>query len=460
MAIRRKLLCSLLIALLVCTTASAKSKKKSKSGFKSSGPVVAETDEASETGAEKSSEAEDNASKDKENDEDESPDAAWQFLEWVEDYPEYVQKYEIVIEEKKDDQSEWTEINRLFTEDNTTKVQIQPLLVPGLYRYKVITYDLIGIPEIESDWFEFNIYRAYIPQIRSVEASVTHSSTIYLDEINDGLFNVTGRNLFELQEGPTDISFTTYRVINARKNTLTDITPEILEFSDNNRKLHLQFNMDELDTGTYYFSAVDASGLMSENTKDAQFTVKFRKAVDFDVAAGYTIPIIVLGDKMKEYLNTSVLPLSANAKISFMPFKRRFGYLGIGVDASYSRLVTTTEGYDLDGNYMCGNALFIYQFPIRIRSKTDDTKLRHIATLELHGGGGVAMFQDTKFHFPHDIDSEPLNSLDFCLSAGASAQVYFTNRLYAEVGADFVFPFMGELLMGYVKPVAAVGWQF
>ena len=450
MVISKKLLCALCVALLVLGSATAKSKKKNKSGFKSSGPVAGASD--SENGSENGSE--DEAL------EDESPDAAWQYLEWIEDYPEYVRKYEVVIEEKKTDDAEWTEINRLFTEDNTTRVQIQPLLPPGLYRYKVITYDLIGIPEIESDWFEFNIYRAYVPQVRSVEASVTHTSTIYLDEVNDGIFTVTGRNLFELQEGPTDTSFTSYTVINSKRNSDAEIPMNILEFSDNNRKLKVQFDMNVLDTGTYYFTAIDASGLVSENGSDNTFTVKFRKAVDFDVAAGYTCPIIVVADKMKEYLDTMILPLSANAKISFMPFKRRFGYLGIGVDASYTRLVTKTEGYDLDGNFISGNALFVYQLPIRIKNKKDETKLRHIASLELHAGGGVAMFQNTMFHFPHNIDSEPLNSLDFSVLAGASAQVYFTNRLYVEVGADFAFPFMGELLMGYVKPVIAVGWQF
>ena len=452
MVISKKLLCSLFIALLILGSASAKSKKKSKSGFKSSRPTVTADGENTEAG-EKNSEASDNT-------EEENADSAWQYLEWIEDYPEYVQKYEIVIEEKKDDNTDWTEINRLFTEDNTTKVQIQPLLVPGLYRYKVITYDLIGIPEIESDWFEFNIYKAYIPQIRSIEAAVTKSSTIYLDEINDGLYTITGRNLFELQDGPTDISFTTYSVINARKGTEAPLIPHILEFSDNNRKLKVQFDLDQLDTGTYYFSATDASGLTNEYDKDSMFVIKFRKAVDLDVAAGYTIPIIIIGDKIKEYLDTTVLPLSVNGKVSFMPFKRRFGYFGIGVDATYSRLLTQTEGYDLDGNYMTGNALFVYQLPIRIKDKKNDGKLRHIATVELHGGGGVAMFQNTVFHFPHNIDSEPLNSLDFCATVGLSGQVYFTNRLYAELGVDFVMPFMGDLLMGYIKPVAAVGWQF
>ena len=442
MAISKKLLCTLLIAALACSLLPAKSKKK-KSGLKT---AAAEVSDSKERGAE--------------DEEEENPDAAWQYLEWEEEYPEYVLKYEIAIEEKKDEKSDWTEINRLYTEDNTTRVQINPLLGPGLYRYKVITYDLIGIPEIESDWFEFNIYRAYVPQVRSVEAAVSHSSTIYLDEVNDGIFTVNGRNLFELQENLTDTSFTSYSVINAKKNVAADITPNILEFSDNNRRLKIQFDMNELDTGSYYFSATDASGLKSENSKDSLFTVKFRKAVDFDVAAGYACPVIVIGDKMKEYLNTMILPLTATAKISLMPFKRRFGYLGLGVNATYTRLLTKTDGYDLDGNYIVGNALFIYQLPIRIKNKSDSTKLRHIATLELHGGAGISMFNNTVFHFPHNINSEPLNSMNLDATAGVSFQVYFTNRLYAEVGADFVMPFMKNLPMGYVLPVGCVGWQF
>ena len=349
MVIRKRLLCVLFIAALVSSFATAKSKKKKNNGFNASVNVTEDSGD-SENSENKS---------DIETDGD-TPEAGWQYLEWEEDYPEYVQKYEVVIEEKKDENTEWQEINRLFTEDNSTRVHIQPLLVPGLYRYKVITYDLIGIPEIESDWFEFNIYRAYIPQIRSVEASVTHSSTIYLDEINDGIFTINGRNLFELQKLPTDLSFTNYTVINARRNTIAPMTPNILEFSDNNRRLKVRFNLDELDTGNYYFTAIDASGLVSEQNKDSMFTIKFRKAVDFDVSAGYTCPIIVFGDRMKEYLNTMVLPLSANAKISLMLFKRRFGYLGLGIDASYTRLLTTTDGYRIDGNYICGNALFLF----------------------------------------------------------------------------------------------------
>ena len=441
MVIRKKLLAALIITALFASAASAKSNKKSKSGFSSNKPSATSQNEDG-TEAEEINE---------------NPEDSWQFLEWIEDSPQYVLKYEIVIE--KSDKDSWTEVNRLQTQGNETRIQINPLLTPGLYRYKVITFDLIGIPEVESDWFEFNIYIAYVPQIRSISTASTHSSTIYLDELNDGLINITGRNLFETQKTPEDISFTSYQLVNEKRKGQEPIIPNIIEFSDNNRGMKIQLDVDTLDTGIYNYIATDASGLTNEITKDGQLTVKFKKAVDFDISAGYACPVIVLGNKMKEYLNSSVLPLSATAKATLIPFKRRFGYMGIGVTASYSRLLTKTEGYSLDGNFITGHGLFVYQLPVRIKNKQAD-KLRHVATLELHGGAGVTMFNDVAFHFARNIRSEKLNSLDISVIGGASVQVYITNRLYIEGGADFIMPFLGDLVMGYVQPQICVGWQF
>ena len=163
---------------------------------------------------------------------------------------------------------------------------------------------------------------------------------------------------------------------------------------------------------------------------------------------------------MSEYLGSRVMPVTTTAKASLLPFKRRFGYLGIGVTASFSRFFADTEGYKIDGNFASGFGLFVYQLPIRFKDKKNTDKLRHVATLEIHGGGGLVMFQDTKFHFTRDLVSETLNSLDLSVIAGGSIQVYITNRLYVEAGADFIMPFMANIAMGYLQPCACVGWQF
>ena len=471
MAIRKKLLSALVIACLISTALSAKPKKKK--GFSSSEPTVnttaAETENTEDINNTDSQDSADNTTE--ESDDEASAERGWQMLEWDEETPEWVMKYEIVIEQRADENSPWEEIRRLMTEDNTPQVKINPLLPPGFYRYSVITYNLLDVPDVSSDPFEFTIYEAHVPDVRGVEVTINHTSTIYLDEVNDGILDIRGRNLLELQQDPSDMSYTNYYLMNQRKRRQDSLIPGILEYSENNRRLKVQFDVNTLDAGKYNFVAVDASGLTSKFDKSSQLVIKFRKAVDFDISAGATYPIMVFGDRLKKYLNTDALlptgikgmefPLpSATIKLAFMPIKRRFGYFGIGATATYSRLYTKTDGYELDGNYITGHGLLVYQLPIRIKTKKSD-KLRHIATIELHGGAGVAMFNDTRFHFSRGIKSDPpLNSLDISALAGFSGQIYFTNRLYMEVGADFIMPFIEELLCGYIQPTLCIGWQF
>lgn len=89
----------------------------------------------------------------------------WQFLEWEEETPEFVFNYEVVIQECNLETNEWTEIRRNKTLDNTPKIQVNPLLPPGKYRYKIISYNMIGIADIESEWYDFTIYQAFTPKI-------------------------------------------------------------------------------------------------------------------------------------------------------------------------------------------------------------------------------------------------------------------------------------------------------
>lgn len=466
MAIRKKLLTILIAALMITGSASAKSKKKT-SGFKSvpkEEKQVETTDETLNEDADNAEAESEEANESEDSENENQPEGTWQFLEWEEEMPEYVLKYQVKIEHKIDKtEDEYEEVRDLMTEGNETKVQITPLLYPGIYRFKVITYNLIGIPEIESEWLDFTIYQAHTPQVRNIEASSSLSSTIYLDEINDGVVSITGRNLFTLREDENDIEYSSYALQNSRRKNAEPIIPELLDVSDNNRKIKVKFIMDELDAGVYNFVATDACGLTNEFNKNSQLTVKFKKAVDFNVCAGYTCPVFVMGDRMKKYLNTQALPLSGTVKLTFVPIKRKFGYFGIAATATYSRLMTKTDGYELDGNYITGHGMLVYQFPFRsvIKKGKNQGKLRHWGTLEVHGGAGIAMFQNTVFHFSRGIKSDPaLNSMDISAIAGFSAQVFITNRLYIEAGADFIMPFMENLQWGYIQPLACVGWQF
>lgn len=388
-----------------------------------------------------------------------SVEEKWQLLEWYEENPEFVSYYEVLIE-KYDEKSEtYTEINKLKTEDNSTSIKVEPQLQPGMYRFKVITYDLIGFGTVESDWETFSIYKAYRPQINDISSKVNGSSTLYLEEVNDGIFSVSGRYLFETSKNEKDIQFTKYFVVNQNDKKQNILVPEILNVEKNNRKIEFQMNMKDLDVGVYDFFAEDASGLKSESNNNSNFTVKFKKKVDFDLSAGYVLPVILFDDTINHYMGSNIWPLSGTFRMSFMPFKRSFGYFGVGLVGTYSRLFAEFPQYKIDGNLITAHLNFVYQLPIRFRIKNSDQR-RHAFSLELHGGVGATFFNDMQFHFPHNIDSEKLNSINLSFDVGGAVQVYITSRLYAEVGVDFVMAFMSDMQFGVLHPSVCIGWQF
>ena len=382
----------------------------------------------------------------------------WQYLEWEEENPEYVLHYEVVIESFSEKTKTFEEINRIMTEDNSSKVQVNPLLAPGVYRYKVISYNLIDVPEVESSWFEFKIYKAYQPEITDIKSAANRTGTLFLEEINDGVFNISGKNLFELPQSESDISFTEYVLLNSKKKNAEPIIPEILE-NEKNRRLKVLFDLKKLDVGKYNFVATDASGLKSSVDRRSEIEVKFKKRVDFDLSAGYVFPVVLYDGTFEKYLDTNLLPLSAAARASFVPFKHRFGYFGFGILGTYSRIFADYNNYQIDGNLINADALFVYQLPVRVKSKNSE-KRRHILTLEVHGGAGLSFFNDLKFHFEHDIVSEPLNSINLNAIAGGAVQLYITNRIYTEIAADYLMAFLNDMDFGMILPSISVGWQF
>jgi len=379
----------------------------------------------------------------------------WQDLSWIELNPDSVLEYGVVLQERDPVKDEYVEINSYTVKGGTTQVQARTkdgsLLKPGNYRYKVITYNLIGAPAAESEWYEFTVYQAYQPTVADAKTSISLTSTVYLDEANDGIFTITGKNLFANAEDANDTSFTNYALVNVRlKKAASNLVPQIIAHDDANKKLTVQFDMDALDVGVYHFVATDASGLKSEDTKDNLVTVKFRKWLDIDVCAGYVIPVALYDDIFKTYLNTSVFPLSGAARVTVMPFKHRYGYLGAALSASYTRIYSPFDSYYIDGNMMIAHADFVYQLPV-IKSRL---------TVEAHAGVGVTALSNLSFHFQHDINSDPLSSVNLSINAGGAAQLYVVKRLYVDVCVDYVQAFMTNMALGMIVPSASIGWQF
>jgi len=400
--------------------------------------------------------------------ESESAEEKWQQIEWYDKNPEFVLYYEVVIEAFDYKKSEFVEHLILQTEDNTTSITVNPKLIAGLYRYKVIPYNLLGLKGDESKWTEFKILTAYQPAVESLGVNVNHTSTIFLEEYNDGIITIEGKNLFKQSIGKEDFNFTTYTLKRKGVKLFAPYEPELVKYEETRRdgaKIEFKLNLEEIDIGTYNLVATDASGLVSPADKNNEIVIKFKKWLDIDIAGGLSVPVVLFDDTIPNYMGSDtsfggrVWYPSFGGKLTVVPWKHTFGYIGIGVTGTYTRMFSETSNYSIDGNLIFANGLLVYQVPISwVRKKVG--KKVHVATFELHAGGGIIDVRDIKFHFPHGIDSEPLNSTNIDLTAGISWQQYIGNRLYLEFTADFLYAPNKDMQMGFAVPSAYVGWQF
>ena len=388
-----------------------------------------------------------------------APEENWQYLEWEEENPEFVLYYKVVIEQFSTKAKAYKEINTLTTEDNVTRVQIRPYLQPGNYRFKVITYNLIGTEGVESDWSSFTIYKAFEPEVNNVTFAVNKTNTLYFEEINDGVLNISGRNLFDLKENEFDISFSEYFIERKGRNKHTGLDFSILEFDDKNRHLKVQFDLQDLEVGNFYFVARDASGLESERSGKNEFTVKYKKRFDLDVTLGYALPIVLFDNTVKEFFGTNIFPLSINANVTFIAMKTRLGYFGVALDGLYTRMNADLDYHTLSGNLFCAHLDFVYQKPIRVKV-AGGNKTKHIMTLVAMGGIGITDFADFKYTYLNGYVTEPLNSINLSFNANLALQVYITSRLYAQAGCNFVVSLEKDMTLGFVAPSVSVGYQF
>lgn len=364
------------------------------------------------------------------------------------DVSHYIIAFEYFDEETESFQP-YLEHKTTDEETEACLLYLEPPLPPGRYRYTIRTFNILGNEETElTTTNEIAVRKAYKPVVQHLRYPLTFSSTMYLDDVdNNGIIEAEGHDLLLVKQTDEDFMYTSYQLTTGVRT----LTPErVVSHDERNRKIQLQFDMKKLDVGVYTLIARDASGLHSEPNSDSTLTVKFKKLVDLDVEAGYTCPVILHDTTIPEYMESKVWPLSAQGRISLMPIKHNWGYLGLGLRASYTRMAVEKDGYSINGNIGMGHVLFVYQIPM----------FRRHVMAELHGGVGVTYFNNFQFHFPHNINSEPLNTLSMSFDAGATAQLYINKRLYTELTADYIITVNSDMLLGILSPSIGIGWQF
>ena len=315
-------------------------------------------------------------------------------------------------------------IDVIETESNFVELS----LFAGTYRYKIQVYNFLGAAEYETQWYDVDIIKAYQPEVSSVSPD-----NIFLEEPQTGIFSVNGN---DLRPG----------AVYQFKYGLSIIPALVVEQDERFRHVKLQVPVESLDSGTYKLYVTNPGGLFSTSQP---VTIKFKKAMDFNMSVGYSPMWVMYDDTIAKYFGSNFYVLGANVRLTFIPIKKKFGYFGIGLAGFGTYLKNEQETYKVSSFFASAHIDISYQ------KSFAKNKLR----FDAHVGAGISSFLHTQFKFAHDVKSEALWTMDICAAGGVSLQWYIIPRLYAEIGVDYVHPFMSDMMMGYLQPVVAIGYQ-
>ena len=374
----------------------------------------------------------------------------FQKLEWNEG--SHITWYEITLEMYDDATDTWLPVNDAIPavqpagflgttpeliKDGVYKSQHNNITVslrakesgePQKYRYAVAAYNLLGHEAFSTEYTEFEINKAYFPEIDRISPEL-----IYLDTLYDASIRVTGENLRQ----NTDFYLIKNREI---------IRPIEIIRNGNNRQAELIFDPRTFDTGNWFVQAQNPGDF----TAHKPLTIKFMKWYDFSLSAGYSPQIIVYDNNFKKYYFTNFLPMGIDLRGTFIFLKKRVGYFGVSFNGKWSPVSGESSEYHIQSQLAHSFLAFTYRYPI----------IRNKLTVEARIGGGLTYTLATKFFFEQNLTSQPFSSMYPAATAGLSIAGYAWRGLYFEAGTDCMASFSPSMITLSIAPTISVGWTF
>ncbi|MDR3191441.1 MAG: hypothetical protein LBT87_00065 [Treponema sp.] len=302
-------------------------------------------------------------------------------------------------------------------------------LVPGIYRYQVRPYDLLERPGPASAWMQFEILPAKQPELVRLSPEA-----FYLDEDITWVLTLLGRNLVD----GIDVS------LRGPQGIL--IKPGMVTAEQSENEVRLIFRYEQLDTGDYTIHVTNPGGLTAE---EQTFRIAYKKPVDINISAGYRPPLPLYG-QIHELLETTFFPLGAYSRLSVIPFKRRWGYMGFEIEPSWYFFGAAQDDYTVQAQ-IPGAAIYgVYQRWLTNR----------VMALNFRIGGGI--YSVLVYHLTFNRGkTEPMTVLIPVIAAGVSFQWLVRKPFLVEAGLDFTHFFtVDDPSPGYLRPFIGVGWRF
>lgn len=340
----------------------------------------------------------------------------------------------------------------------------------GKYRFQISVQDVFD-QEKSSGWREFEILQALPPKINDISPRTLtlNKKDSFADETAEMFFYAPGfskadrKNLKEKKkikmtetlaisgENLLDETFFVLRKIGANDEITGNISG-IDENPETGEKIVLMdFYLKDFSVGEYSLYARNPGGL-SDTFESVEVELYKRKIdVDLMMSAGYVLPVAFYDKSLAKYAEKNIFPASANAKIAILPWHKKFGNFGIGLNANYSNFKNDAKLYTFAGNHLSVLLNAIFQRYI----------IDQILGFDVHAGIGMGMVFGCEFKNKlTEIESPKMTALGLEIGAGFAVQYYPIKHLYLEVGLDFVHTEFMDTSFGRLYPSVSVGGMF
>ena len=337
-----------------------------------------------------------------------------QVLSW--DADPNAMRFEITIRN-----AEGNQVSHAFTEANSFNMKLSP----GDYSYNIVTWNLLGQPEIETGWQNMAVVKAEMPSIASVSPTF-----LFLDSMN-GSITLKGHLL-----SPGAKIF--LRGALGRKIVGTEAS------RDGDTEVQLTFPDKELATGNYDVVVVNPGGLSAQEKNGIH--IMFEHPVDILLSVGYSPTLFLQDSWFKENWPDPVYWMGANAGLGVYFYKKSWGFLGTEIAASAHRLTGGDSQAKLTSDYLLSGGNFLYKYRF-------SSAFYGLA----RAGGGIA-FSKHSFDYK-GLDGPSSKSSNLYLDTGLAFQYFFPHKIFAELGADWIEIFEKGHAVGGIRPALKVGYQ-
>jgi hypothetical protein len=312
--------------------------------------------------------------------------------------------YEIEIE-KLGPSAVWEPELRERTEQNFLELS----LPPGMYRYRILSYNVLGRVGAVSEWTGVRVFAARQP------AAGSFSPAGYFIDSLDPEFTlvITGRNLAEEA-----------RVyIIAKQERASPIEPVSITYSPDEDTLIAVFPAGGLVLGAYDLVITNPGGM--EQTLPG-FRVGFSNPLDINLSLGYA-PVLPAWGYLFDMYDAHFYPLGFSVRAGAVPLKRLWGWIGFDLGFFYTDMKTEDDAYRLSGRMTSVYADSLFQRWMR------DYRM----AVNLRLGAGITTITNIKFDHTGGSRSADVNTVVFTMNAAASVQWLVWKNMFVEGGLEF-----------------------